>query len=271
MTFQEFIEFHLPALEADEVRFNLPAGILAAGEGKDCPTGFLCWTLGAPGHCAIQSPDRPLVLGALNREECQRLARETKHLSYPGVAGTDSTAGWFVEEASASGIAFQEPEPQRIYALRTPPCHPGAEGAPHRATIADMPLLFSWMLAFRQEAVPHDVPPQWEKVGNAAANGRYLFWTVDGEPVALAGIARELKTVAAIGPVYTPPAMRRRGYAGAATAALCERAFAEGKSAACLYTDLRNPYSNRCYAKIGFRPYCDAYYYLWAARKPAGP
>jgi RimJ/RimL family protein N-acetyltransferase len=264
MTFQEFVEFHLPALEADEVRFNLPAGIMAAA-AKHCPSGFLYWTLGAPGHCAIQSPDRPLVLGALNRDECQRLARETKHIAYPGVIGTDSTARWFVEEASSLGIAFQEPEPQRIHALREPPRYPDAEGAPRAATIADTPLLFEWMLAFRQEAVPHDVPPQWEKVGNAAANGRFLFWTVDGAPVSLAGVARELKTVSAIGPVYTPPGMRSRGYAGAATAALCERLFAQGKSAACLYTDLRNPYSNRCYAKIGFKPYCDSWYYLRAA------
>jgi len=41
------------------------------------------------------------------------------------------------------------------------------------------------------------------------------------------------------------------------TASLAERAFAAGKNAVCLYTDLRNPYSNRCYAKIGFKPYRD--------------
>ena len=63
---------------------------------------------------------------------------------------------------------------------------------------------------------------------------------------------------AAIAVVYTPPPLRGRGYAGSVTAALVEKAFAEGKSMACLYTDLRNPFSNRCYAKIGFKPVCDA-------------
>jgi hypothetical protein len=29
---------------------------------------------------------------------------------------------------------------------------------------------------------------------------------------------------------------------------------------ACLYTDLGNPYSNRCYANIGFTPMCDSYH-----------
>jgi len=33
---------------------------------------------------------------------------------------------------------------------------------------------------------------------------------------------------------------------------------------ACLYTDLRNPMSNRCYAKIGFKPYRAPRHYLRA-------
>ena len=32
------------------------------------------------------------------------------------------------------------------------------------------------------------------------------------------------------------------------------RIFAEGKTAVCLYTDLRNPASNRCCTKLGFVP-----------------
>jgi len=45
------------------------------------------------------------------------------------------------------------------------------------------------------------------------------------------------------------------------TAALAEFIFASGKKAACLYTNLLNPYSNRCYAKIGFRPVCKSWHY----------
>ena len=66
---------------------------------------------------------------------------------------------------------------------------------------------------------------------------------------------------AAISAVYTPPAQRGRGYAGSVTAAVAERIFGEGKTAASLQTHLRNPASNRCYAKIGFKPVCDAWHY----------
>ena len=93
------------------------------------------------------------------------------------------------------------------------------------------------------------------------ASGNYSFWIVDGEPVSMAGINRRTRNTATIASVYTPPALRGRGYAGSVTAAVVERAFADGKSAACLYSDLRNPYSNRCYAQIGFTPVCESRHY----------
>ena len=41
--------------------------------------------------------------------------------------------------------------------------------------------------------------------------------------------------------------------------------FTEGKRAACLFTDLRNLASNRCYARIGFKPACDAALHIQTA------
>jgi predicted GNAT family acetyltransferase len=75
----------------------------------------------------------------------------------------------------------------------------------------------------------------------------------------MAGIERRTRHAAAIAGVYTPPALRRR--AGSVTAAVVECIFAEGKTAACLYTDLGNPSSNRCYTKIGFKPACRSWHY----------
>ena len=88
-----------------------------------------------------------------------------------------------------------------------------------------------------------------------------LLWVVDGEPVSTAGIVRRTRAAAAISRVYTPPSCRGRGYAGSVTAAVVERIFAEGRSAACLYTDLRNPSSNRCYAWVGFKPVCSSWHF----------
>jgi FR47-like protein len=261
VTFQEFAALHMPALEADEIRFNLMISVMA-GAVKAFPEGFHYWELGEAGHCAVQSPGRSIVLGDLDCGECQLLARQTKEHSYGGVIGSGDTAHWFADEAHALGITFQEKEPQRIHVLCEPPRHPGSEGAPRAATPADTDLLCGWIQEFMREAVPHDPVPARVKVEEGIAAGKYLLWTVGGEPVSVAVIGRVLKSAMSIGPVYTPPGMRGRGYAGSATAALSERIFAEGKSAACLYTDLRNPYSNRCYEKVGFKPHCDAWHYI---------
>ncbi len=77
----------------------------------------------------------------------------------------------------------------------------------------------------------------------------------------MAALARATRNAAAIGLVYTPPDLRARGHAGSVTAALTEHIFASGMTTACLFTDLRNPYSNRCYAKIGFKPVCATCHY----------
>ena len=161
MTFQSFRNITCLPLELDEVRFNLQIAVMAAA-AKDFPIGFQYWPVGAPGHCAIRSPNRSILLGALDRSECQQLARETKYLAYPGVVGSGDTAGWFVEEARRLGIAFNEGEPLRIHALANSPRYPGAEGSPRTVTAEDATLLFEWMAEFHREAVPHDPPPQRE-------------------------------------------------------------------------------------------------------------
>ncbi len=146
----------------------------------------------------------------------------------------------------------------RYTARRT---HPGCPGYARRAKASDATLLADWLIAFSAEAVPDDPVPMRAELEQVASEGRHMFWVVEGEPVSMAGIVRRTRTTAAIAAVFTPPAHRGRGYAGAVTAEVAKRIFADGKAAACLYTDLRNPASNRCYARIGFEPVCDAWVY----------
>jgi len=260
MNLQEFAQFHLPALEADEIRFNVQIAALTAAV-TDTPADFAYWTLGAPGHCAIRFPGRAILLGRLDKAECQKLAADTIGDAPSGVVGADDTANWFAAHAASMGAKYGQPIPQGIHVLQGPPLYPDAAGAPRQVTAEDAPLLFEWLTAFHKEAVPHDPSPRMEHAEKSARSGRYLFWNVDGEPVSMAAISRRLSSTGAIAPVYTPPAHRGLGYAGSVTASVVELIFAEGKTAACLYTDLRNPMSIRCYAKIGFVPYCDSWHY----------
>jgi predicted GNAT family acetyltransferase len=258
MQVAEFIEYHQPALEVNEIKYNLILGLLASPANA----GLRLWSMGNPGECAIQHPGYPIVLGALTREQCLRLADDTVALDHAGVVGADDTAEWFVDRVVQHGIRFHEPVPQQIQMLTTTPIYPGSDGAARNVGAGDATLFTEWMLAFYEEAVPEEQKPSSQQLQAAAGSESYSFWIANGEPVSMAGIRRRTRHVGAISGVYTPPILRGRGYAGSVTAAVVERIFGEGKTAACLYTDLRNPYSNRCYAKVGFKPICLSSHYV---------
>jgi RimJ/RimL family protein N-acetyltransferase len=261
MQLAEFIATHAPALEHDEARHNLILGILGRAANGSLPL-LTTWTLGAPSACAVQAQGRVIVLGELGRNECRALAEATRGLEYPGVVGQDLAPSWFVERAAELGLAFADPIPQRIHALRKKPVYPGSQGYVRIVGPADVSIFADWMIAFATEAVPHDPVSTREELARLAAERRHMLWIAGDEPVSMAGISRRLRSTAAISAVYTPPSRRGRGYAGSITAAVADRIFVEGKTSACLYTDLRNPVSNRCYARIGFEPVCDSWFYL---------
>ena len=78
------------------------------------------------------------------------------------------------------------------------------------------------------------------------------------EPVA--GVSR-------VGPVYTPPEHRRRGYGAAATAAVSRWAYGAGVDHVVLTADLANPTANSVYQGIGFRYVSDWSEYKWSAEE----
>ncbi len=252
---RHFREYHEPALVRNEVTHGLILNILAQLD-RGGPVEFWHWTLGGPGQCAVKMGQHSIVLGALDEIQCRQLADLIQKIDYPGVIGPDLTARWFADRAVELGLMFLDPEPQQIYSLSNRPRYPGAAGVARAVNTGDLTIFTDWMTAFRREAVPDDPLLAVEELVEMAGKGDYLFWVDNGRPVSMAGIVRRLKTSAAITGVYTPPEFRGRGYAGSVTAATVERIYAEGRTTACLYADLRNPFSNRCYAKIGFTPIC---------------
>jgi predicted GNAT family acetyltransferase len=66
-----------------------------------------------------------------------------------------------------------------------------------------------------------------------------------------------------IGPVYTPPDLRARGYGSAVTAHATKEQLDGGRDYCFLYTDLSNPTSNKIYMKIGYERVCDSAEYAF--------
>ncbi|MGI9438052.1 MAG: GNAT family N-acetyltransferase [Geminicoccaceae bacterium] len=248
----EFFDFHLPALERDQVRHNLIIGLLSSARDRQ-DQDFMFWTLGPPGACAIKTSGRAIVLGELSEPQCIRLAEKTVRIDSPGVLGPDQSALLFTARAEELGLRFEGSIEQGISALAEPPIYPDVPGVPRRVTADDADRFVDWIIKFVKEASPHDPLPSDELLRSRAGAGQHWFWTVDDEPVSLAGIVRQTCDVAAIASVYTPPPHRNRGFAGAVVSTVVDQIYAGGRKTACLYTNLANPISNRCYEKIGFK------------------
>lgn len=256
----EFCATHLSALEQNEARHMMMLGVLASMTTAQLAR-VQTWSFDRPGQCAILRPGGQILLADLDKPQCLAFAEATAHIDYSGVIGPEKTAIWFMQRAVECGAEFLEPMPQRIHSLSERPIYPVAPGHARQATPRDVDTLLDWFASFVREASPHEAAPPRESVEKGVESGRYFVWMVGEEPTSTAAIVRGTRHSGGISAVFTPLALRGNGYAGAVTAAVVEHLFEEGKSIACINTDLRNPFSNRCYAKIGFRPVCDTMFF----------
>jgi predicted GNAT family acetyltransferase len=204
----------------------------------------------------FRTPPYELLLAQVPEPTMPELvdALRAASVNVPGVAGEAGTVDHFAE-LWTGGAGVAPAMRQRLYQLGTlRPPSPPPPGEAHLAEPADLVLVANWYAAFQREAgaVPVDVEP----IARETIEQRlvWLWRNSAGAPVSLAARTQVVAGVARIGPVYTPPAGRRRGYAAAVTAACTEAALRAGASDVVLYTDLANPIPNKIYQRLGYLP-----------------
>ena len=142
---------------------------------------------------------------------------------------------------------------------------------PGQARVAgtdDRSLLIAWSEAFHREA--QGGPENMVGMVDDRLSYRGLtLWEDAGQPVSMAGLTRMAAGQVRVGPVYTPPGLRGRGYAGAVTCVVSQAALDAGAGQVLLFTDLANPTSNALYQRLGYEPVEDRA--AWSFhRSPAG-
>lgn len=214
------------------------------------------------------------ALGERLDQALDLLARDV-YFSYddlPGVIGQTSVAERFARRWQAlSGRTFEVRFHERAFRLTnvhplTPP-----PGALARAIPADRALLVRWSLDFGVEALGDDDLAEAERTvdarlepGDPAARGLYLW--VDGAPVAMAGYTGPTPHGIRVGPVYTPPEHRGKGYASALVAQMSQALLDGGRSFCFLFTNLANPTANHIYEQIGYEPVVDVDVYTFSSQ-----
>lgn len=109
------------------------------------------------------------------------------------------------------------------------------------------PPFDAWMRAFIDEEFEPGVSPP------PVTASQLWFWIADGSPRTMAGAIERGSDSTRIVTVYTPPALRGAGWAGALVGAMAESAGREGRRYVTLNVADTNMAARRAYERAGFR------------------
>lgn len=188
------------------------------------------------------------------------LVGRVDHLS--GVNGEISAATAFAGAwARRHGLAYRTERRNRLFHLGDLVRPVGVTGRLRAARPEDVDLIHGWTIDFHGAVAGDERAPARENSMSKVERGLAWLWLddVDGieQPVSYTGGAVPVRGVHRIGPVYTPPEFRGRGYASACVAQVSQGKRQAGASEVCLFTDQANPTSNKIYQAIGFVPVAD--------------
>jgi uncharacterized protein len=265
-----FLEATAPVLDADEARHNLIYGICSTlVEVPDAYPGAHLWTVtdGDVVGAAVLTPPFNIVVGKpVNDDALRFLARElrARSLDIPGVTGAIPEVEIFAEAWSGDRRLRMR---QGIYAARTVTAPADVSGGPRAAEVGDHDLLVEWLRAFQDEALDEEAPhPDLDQAVERRlkrAEAGFGLWMDGSEPVSVCGYGGRTPHGNRIGPVYTPPDLRGRGYGSAVTAHVTKEQLDAGRDYCFLYTDMSNPTSNKIYVSIGYEFVCDSAEYAF--------
>lgn len=262
---EEYAAVAEPFLLGDPVRNTVPLTVLAdlrAGlPVKDPLLGW--WTSGGELRGAVfRTPPHPVGLFAVPVEAVAPLV-EALDGDLPSAVGPPEVAAEVVRLLGPPSRTVSE----RLYLLEELAV-PDVPGRGRAAVPGDFPLLVSWYHAFGLEVDRGDSGDVVERVARRLAARELFIWEDDGAPVSLAALSSPCGGVCRIGPVYTPPSRRRRGYGAAVTAYASQYGVDHHHARTVLFTDLNNPTSNAIYQSIGYRPVTDYTHLTYTNPRP---
>ena len=243
-----------PFLAEHEPEHNLALGLLGRLRVEPRLYGFdpvfvVAEEAGAVVGCLLRTPPHGVVLSRFASLEAVDAVAEAvldMQAGLPGAVGPTDVAARFAGTWSRlTGAAARLAIRQRVHAAADRARAP-ARARPHAGGEArtTCPTVLAWLTAFAEEALGEmahveEVEATYRR-READPDGAWLLWDDDG-PVSLAAYGSPTPTGTRVGPVYTPPEHRGRGYATSLVAELTAERLATGLAFCFLFTDLAQP------------------------------
>jgi len=133
-------------------------------------------------------------------------------------------------------------------------------------------IVLKWAEEMIKEALADTTEEDIERLTNNLKNefeenkSKMFLLFDNNEPVSMVRKAGRTPNGNFVNLVYTPPSLRRKGYATECVAKLSKQLLEEGNKYCFLFTDLSNPTSNSIYKKIGYKPVIDENHYKFLTK-----
>lgn len=267
-----FAEHTRDLLTRRPIEHNVVATVLATLEPTDCTEAPLFAWIEASGSgevsgAVLRTPPRRLLASSMSAEVADALMPKLLEVDpeLPGVNGPQPAVSYLAEAwRRCTGGTVERAMSQAIYWLAhvsEPPRRPAGHSRP--AARSDRDLMIKWMRAFNRDAGVPEMNVD-SAIERRLRGGRLFVWEND-RLGSMVGTSPPIAGVVRLGPVYTPPEVRRHGYATALVADVSRRALVAGATKCMLYTDLANPTSNSIYQAVGYRRSNDAQEYRFSS------
>jgi uncharacterized protein len=211
---------------------------------------------------AIRTPPWRLVVSEMHHPGAvHQLVADLSETRLPGVVGPADAAGHFAEAWAEARLGTPRlTTHERSFRLRRVVAPRPTTGEMRQVVPEDRRVLADWIQAFHDEALSNNPPQDFDAMADRWIRniGRtaYLWWD-EGRPVSLTGAGGLTPNGIRVGPVYTPPDARGRGYASNLVAQVSQLLLDSGRTFVFLFTDLANPTSNKIYQAMGYEPVGD--------------
>ena len=265
---ETFLRYARAELESNEAANSLMLGVceqlvrhperaetalcLKTVEGKD---GLVLAAMMTPPHKLVVVGHRGDLAGG-TRILVQDLISEEWEI--PGVLGPSRVAKEVAEKwREVTGGGYGLERRQRVYALQKVTSPVPGRGRLRLATTAEVELVARWRYGFYQEIFGEADQEEADRGARSRiAEGDIYLWE-DEQPVSMAMKTRPTRNGISVSLVYTPPELRRKGYATACVGELSRMLLESGWEFCALFVNLANAAASRVYQKIGYRPVCD--------------
>lgn len=209
---------------------------------------------------ALQSPlNFSLVLAGMTRGVATALADAISdvRIDLPGASGQVQEAAAFAGRwAERRKQPVRPVRAQRIFEAREVRMPAHVPGLLRQASITDRERVIEWMISFQKENGDGPAEDTQAVADRRITAGEVWLWEKDKECVSMAAMTPAVEGVRRLNYVYTPPGLRRQGFAEACVAGLTARLLDQGFRVM-LYAGLENPISNSIYSRIGYRAVFD--------------